>query len=172
MKAPLLRPPFRHPRESGDPEGALTAVHPRKLDSRFRGSDVFLLMASLLIAAPAFAQSNLPPARYANTQLEDPRQEARARVLMETLRCLVCQGQSIADSDADMAADMRALVRERIAAGERPEAIRAWLVDRYGNWVSYRPPVEPVTWPLWAAPIILLMAGAWLLRKRLVRRRG
>jgi cytochrome c-type biogenesis protein CcmH len=132
---------------------------------------VFLLVASLFIAAPALAQSNLPPARYANSQLEDPRQEARAKALMETLRCLVCQGQSIADSDADMAGDMRALVRERIAAGESPEAIRAWLIERYGDWVSYKPPVEPLTWPLWAAPLLLVAAGAWLARGRFRRRK-
>jgi cytochrome c-type biogenesis protein CcmH len=130
-------------------------------------------MAALLLSlltAPAFAQSTMPPARYAYAQLEDPRQEARAKALMETLRCLVCQGQSIADSDADMAGDMRALVRERIAAGEQPEAIRAWLIERYGNWVSYRPPVEPVTWPLWAAPLLLLGAGMWLARGRFRRK--
>jgi cytochrome c-type biogenesis protein CcmH len=125
----------------------------------------------LAAAAPALAQSSLPPARYANTQLDDPKQEAKAKALMETLRCLVCQGQSIADSDADMAGDMRALVRERIAAGESPEAIRAWLIDRYGNWVSYKPPVEPVTWPLWAAPFLLIAGGAWLARGRFRRRR-
>lgn len=125
-----------------------------------------------LIAAPALADSDLPPARYANEQLADPRQEAAATALMEELRCLVCQGQSIADSDAELAGDMRAMVRQRIAAGESPEAVRAWLVDRYGNWVSYRPPVEPLTWPLWAAPLLLLGVGAFLLRKRLVRRRG
>ncbi|HEY5722999.1 MAG TPA: cytochrome c-type biogenesis protein, partial [Allosphingosinicella sp.] len=72
---------------------------------------------------------------------------------------------------ADMAGDMRALVRERIAAGESPEAIRAWLIDRYGNWVSYKPPVEPVTWPLWAAPFLLMAAGAWIARGRFRRRR-
>jgi cytochrome c-type biogenesis protein CcmH len=130
-----------------------------------------LILLFCLLAVPAFAQSNLPPARYANTQLEDPSQEARAKALMETLRCLVCQGQSIADSDADMAADMRALVRERIAAGESPEAIRAWLIERYGQWVSYRPPVEPLTWPLWAAPLLLVAAGAWLARGRFRRRK-
>jgi cytochrome c-type biogenesis protein CcmH len=130
-----------------------------------------LALALLLVfTAPAFAQSALPPARYANVQLEDPEQEARAKALMETLRCLVCQGQSIADSDADMAGDMRALVRERIAAGERPEAIRAWLIDRYGNWVSYKPPVEPLTWPLWAAPVLLVGAGLWLARGRFRRK--
>ncbi|MFL6857148.1 MAG: cytochrome c-type biogenesis protein CcmH [Allosphingosinicella sp.] len=126
----------------------------------------------LLCAAPAYADSSLPPARYAYTQLEDPRQEAQAKALMESLRCLVCQGQSIADSDAEMAGDMRALVRERIKAGEQPEAIRRWLVERYGDWVSYRPPIEPLTWPLWAAPLLLLGAGLFLARGRFRRRRG
>lgn len=124
-----------------------------------------------LFAAPAFADSDLPAARYANEQLSDPRQEAAAKALMEELRCLVCQGQSIADSNAELAGDMRAMVRQRIAAGERPEAVRAWLVSRYGDWVSYRPPVEPMTWPLWAAPLLLLGVGAFLLRHRFRRRR-
>ena len=126
----------------------------------------------LLLPAPLMAQSTLPPAEYAYRQLPDARQEAKAKALMETLRCLVCQGQSIADSDAEMAGDMRALVRQRIAAGEDPEAIRAWLVERYGAWVSYEPPVEPLTWPLWAAPILLLGAGLWLARGRFRRRRS
>ncbi len=131
-----------------------------------------LLPALLLIAAPVLADSDLPAARWANEQLPDARQEAEAEALMEELRCLVCQGQSIADSNAELAGDMRAMVRQRIAAGEEPEAVRSWLIERYGDWVSYRPPVEPMTWPLWAAPLLLLLAGAWLLRKRLVRRRG
>jgi cytochrome c-type biogenesis protein CcmH len=130
------------------------------------------LLILALIAAPVQADSDLPAARWANEQLPDPRQEAQAKALMEELRCLVCQGQSIADSDAELAGDMRALVRQRIAAGERPDQVRRWLIERYGNWVSYRPPVEPVTWPLWAAPILLLLAGGWLLRRRLVRKRG
>ena len=133
-------------------------------------SRLILLFIALAAGVPALAQSSLPPARYANTQLEDPRQEAEAKALMETLRCLVCQGQSIADSDADMAGDMRAFVRERIAAGERPEAIRAWLVDRYGAWVSYKPPVEPLTWPLWAAPLLLVALGLLLARGRFRRK--
>jgi len=124
-----------------------------------------------LLPAPLLAQSALPPSEYADRQLADPAKEAEAKALMETLRCLVCQGQSIADSDADMAGDMRALVRQRIEAGERPEDIRAWLIERYGKWVSYAPPVEPATWPLWAAPILLLGAGAWLARGRFRRRR-
>ncbi|HEX8625177.1 MAG TPA: cytochrome c-type biogenesis protein [Allosphingosinicella sp.] len=128
------------------------------------------LAVLLAFSAPAFAQSALPPSRYSYTQLADPSQEAEARALMETLRCLVCQGQSIADSDADMAGDMRALVRERIAAGEKPEAIRSWLVERYGAWVSYKPTVEPLTWPLWAAPVLLAALGFWLARGRFRRK--
>ena len=73
---------------------------------------------------------------------------------MEQLRCLVCQGQSIADSDAELAGDMRDLVRRRIAAGEKPGAIRAWLVQRYGTWISYKPTAEPSAWPLWLAPLV------------------
>ena len=127
------------------------------------------LLALLLIATPLHADSNLPPSRWANEQLPDARQEAAATALMQEIRCLVCQGQSIADSDAELAGDMRALVRERIARGERPEAVRAWLVERYGAWVSYRPPVEPLSWPLYVAPIVLLAAGAWLMRGRFRR---
>ena len=132
------------------------------------------LCAALLIASaatPAMADSLMPPAEYAHTQLPDPRQERQAKVLMETVRCLVCQGQSIADSDAEMAGDMRALIRQRIRAGESPEQIREWLISRYGDWVSYAPPVGPATWPLWAAPVVLLIAGAWLARNRFKRRR-
>jgi cytochrome c-type biogenesis protein CcmH len=131
------------------------------------------LFAALLLASatPAMADSLMPPAEYADTQLPDPRQERRAKALMETIRCLVCQGQSIADSDAEMAGDMRGLIRQRIRAGESPEQIRAWLISRYGDWVSYAPPVGPATWPLWAAPVVLLLAGAWLARNRFKRRR-
>jgi cytochrome c-type biogenesis protein CcmH len=140
--------------------------------SSLRGNDVLCAALLLFLATPAFAQSALPPSRYAYTQLEDARQEARAKALMETLRCLVCQGQSIADSDADMAGDMRALVRERVAAGENPEAIRSWLIERYGAWVSYKPTVEPITWPLWAAPILLVGLGAYLARGRFRRKKS
>ena len=126
---------------------------------------------ALAVAAPAAADSLLPAAEWANKQLPDPRQEAQARDLMEEVRCLVCQGQSGADSDADMAGDMRSHIRRRIAAGESPEQIRAWLVERYGNWVTYAPPVDGMTWPLFVAPIILLGAGLWLARGRFRRRK-
>jgi cytochrome c-type biogenesis protein CcmH len=126
-----------------------------------------MIIAALFAAQPALADSSLPPAQWADRQLPDPRQEARARALMEELRCLVCQGQSIADSDAELAGDMRHLVRSRIAAGDKPSEIRAWLVERYGNWITYRPPAKPIAWPLWGAPIVLLLLGALLVRKRI-----
>lgn len=132
---------------------------------------VLIMALALLGASPVLADSLLPPAEYSYTQLPDPRQEAEAVALMETIRCLVCQGQSIADSDAEMAGDMRADIRRRIAAGEKPEDIRQWLIERYGNWVSYAPPVEPLTWPLWAAPILLIAVGLWLARGRFRRKK-
>ena len=126
-----------------------------------------LLVLALFLAQPLQADSNLPPAYWADRQLPDARQEARAQALMEELRCLVCQGQSIADSNAELAGDMRDLVRRRIAAGEKPSAIRAWLIQRYGAWISYKPTDEPAAWPLWLAPLALLIGGAWLLRHRI-----
>lgn len=131
------------------------------------------LATPLLTVLPATASLAEPAttARYANTQLSDDAQEAAARSLMLTLRCVVCQGQSIADSDAAMAGDMRALVRQRIAAGEAPSAVRRWMVARYGDYVSYDPPLSLATAALWGAPLVLLAMGAWIARGSF-RRRG
>jgi cytochrome c-type biogenesis protein CcmH len=126
-----------------------------------------LILLAFVASQPLLADSNLPPSYWANRQLPDPKQEARAQALMEELRCLVCQGQSIADSDAELAGDMRDLVRRRIAAGEKPATIRAWLVQRYGSWISYKPTGEPAAWPLWLAPLFLLAVGALLIRRRI-----
>jgi len=131
-----------------------------------------LILALALVATPVLADSDLPPAPLADTQLPDPKQEAEAQALMETIRCLVCQGQSIADSNAELAGDMRAMVRERIAAGEKPAAIRAWLVGRYGSWVTYDPPLDRVTWLLWATPILFVGVGLWVARSSFRRRRA
>ena len=128
-----------------------------------------LLITALLAAAPVLADSTMPPAPYANVQLEDPAQEAKAAALMASLRCLQCQGQSISDSDAQIAGDLRNQVRLRIKAGEDPEAIRAWLIDRYGDYVSYAPRVTTLTWPLFAAPLALLALAFVLLRRRFTR---
>ena len=120
--------------------------------------------AALVVALPVAAQQTMPPAPFAYRQLENPAQEQAAQELMETLRCLKCQSQSIADSDAPMAGDMRHQVRTRIAAGESPDQIRDWLTKRYGDYVSYKPTVSTTTWPLFAIPLLLvLLAGAILL---------
>ena len=131
----------------------------------------WLTVFLLAVAQPGLADSTLPPAYWANRQLPDARQEARAQALMAELRCVVCQGQSIADSDAEIAGDMRDLVRRRIAAGEQPAQVRAWLVRRYGSWISYRPGTDTIAWPLWLAPVALLVLGAFLVRRR-IRLRG
>ncbi len=128
---------------------------------------LFALLVAL--AHPAAAQDLLPPAPYAYRQLDDPALEAEAKELMETLRCLKCQSQSIADSDAPMAGDMRHQVRTRILAGESPDQVRAWLVERYGDYVSYKPAVSATTWPLFAIPLVLLAVIALILRRRLGR---
>ena len=132
---------------------------------------IWLALALGLIAGPLAAQTALPPAPYANRQLADPAKEAQAKALMETIRCVTCQSQSIADSNASMAGDLRSEIRERIARGEKPEHIRAWLIARYGDWISYKPTFEPVAWPLWVAPILLIGGGAGIAAGRIRRRR-
>jgi cytochrome c-type biogenesis protein CcmH len=133
---------------------------------------LFVLLALLLaLPGPAAADSLLPAARWANVQLPDPAQEREARALMDTIRCLVCAGQSVADSNAEMAGDMRSVIRERILAGETPEQIRAWLISRYGEGISYAPQFDGKTAILFAMPFLLLLAGLWLVRGRFRRRR-
>ena len=122
-------------------------------------------------APPLAAQSNMPPAPYAYTQLEDPEQEAIARELMHSVRCLQCQSQSIADSDAAVAGDMRHQVRTRIAAGESADEVRAYLISRYGDYISYEPEMSATTWPLFVLPGILLLVAVFLLLRRVGRAR-
>ncbi|MEW4448286.1 cytochrome c-type biogenesis protein [Qipengyuania sp. JC766] len=112
----------------------------------------------------------MPDAPYAYTQLADPAEEAEAQDLMETLRCLNCQSQSIADSDAPIAGDMRHEVRSRIAAGEDPEEIRALMVERYGDYISYAPQVGRTTWPLFAVPAALFGLALLILWRRFGRK--
>ncbi|MBN8807706.1 MAG: cytochrome c-type biogenesis protein CcmH [Sphingomonas sp.] len=119
----------------------------------------------MAFATPALAQTSL-----ADTQLPDRAQEAQARALMTTIRCVECQGQSIADSQAPIAGTMRSLIRERIAGGETPGQVRHWLIGRYGDYISYDPPLDGATWPLWLAPIALLVVGAWIARSSFRRR--
>jgi cytochrome c-type biogenesis protein CcmH len=120
-----------------------------------------LFLAALLLAFPALAVGVDPQ------PLADPAQEARARALMHELRCLVCQNQSISDSDAPLATDLRQIVRERVDAGDSDDAIRAYLVARYGDWILLKPPFKPGTLLLWLGPLLVFsVALALLLRRR------
>ena len=110
------------------------------------------LLAAPLLPKPAAAV--LPSERLA-----DPALEARARALSRELRCLVCRNQSIDDSEADLAHDLRVLVRERLAAGDSDAQVIAYLTNRYGDYVLLKPPVEPATWLLWFGPPAVLIVG-------------
>jgi cytochrome c-type biogenesis protein CcmH len=115
-----------------------------------------LLLVWLALAGPALAATS------PGEMLKDPGLEARARALGKELRCLVCQNQSIDDSDADLAKDLRHLVRERLVAGDSDEQVRAFLTDRYGDFVLLKPPVRPITWLLWFGPLAVLLVGGGL----------
>lgn len=95
--------------------------------------------------------------------LKDPALETRARTIMQGLRCLVCQNQSIEISDAELAGDLRRIVRERVAAGDTDDQVRAHLVARYGDWVLMRPPLKLSTLALWGGPPLLLIVGGVVL---------
>jgi cytochrome c-type biogenesis protein CcmH len=92
-------------------------------------------------------------------RLADPALEARARAISKELRCLVCQNESIDDSNAALAHDLRVLLRERLAAGDNDQRVRDFLVHRYGQFVLLRPPVEPATYVLWFGPFAVLAVG-------------
>ena len=102
--------------------------------------------------------------------LGDPTQEARAHSLEMEIRCVQCQNEPIAQSTSEIAADMRALVRERVAAGDSDGEIRDFFRERYGDFVLFRPPVDARTWALWGAPALLLLLGLWAIWS--VRRSG
>jgi cytochrome c-type biogenesis protein CcmH len=122
---------------------------------------LILLASSMSLSAQEGAS---PP--LANVQLQNPAQEARAVALMENLRCIQCQGQSIHDSDAPIAEAMRHEVRNRIAAGQSEVEIESWLVERYGDWVSFAPPASGSGMLLWLMPLLLLAAAFWVARGR------
>lgn len=124
-----------------------------------------ILLLCLLIAAPLAAE----PALLPEAPLADPAAEARARALMHELRCLTCQNQSIADSNAPQAQSMRTEVRQLIEHGQSPEAVRALFIERYGDWVSFAPPARAETLLLWAAPLLILLAGGLLVWRRIRR---
>jgi cytochrome c-type biogenesis protein CcmH len=100
----------------------------------------------------------------------DPVLEEQVNRLAAELRCLVCQNQSLADSHADLAVDLKNQVREQLRAGRSAQQVVDYMTERYGDFVLYRPPVKPTTWLLWAGPLLLLLAGAAMLWRTLVAR--
>ena len=129
---------------------------------------LLLPFALALSAVPLVAQEGVPPP-LANQQLADPAQEARARELMQRLRCIQCQGQSIHDSDAPIAAAMRHEVRERIKAGQSEAEIESWLIERYGDWISFAPPASGGGLVLWLLPVLLLGGAGLVARGRFAK---
>jgi cytochrome c-type biogenesis protein CcmH len=132
-------------------------------------------MRRLILALLALTALAALPARAAigpDEMLADPKLEARAREITKQLRCLVCQNQSIDDSNAPLARDLRLLVRERLKAGDADAAVIAFVVARYGDFVLLRPPVKATTWLLWFGPAALLIAGALFLWLRARRRQA
>lgn len=131
-------------------------------------SRLLAFVVVLCLAGPAFAQEP-PPAP--DRPLVDAAQEARAQALFDDIRCVVCQHEAIADSPAGIAADMRRLVREEIAAGSTDVEIRDDLVRRYGDFVLFKPPVRAATWLLWFGPLALVLSVGAVLAGFARRRR-
>lgn len=126
-----------------------------------RVSILILMLVSL--AAPALSQQAKP--------VEDPQIEQRMQALTQQLRCLVCQNETLADSRADLAEDLRREIREQMKAGKSDKEIIAFLTQRYGNFVLYKPPVQPTTYLLWFGPFVLLFGGTLLLYRYVRHRR-
>jgi cytochrome c-type biogenesis protein CcmH len=138
-------------------------------EGRHRLADIavnFILGLVLLLAIALPAHAVRP-----DEMLADPALESRARDIGKELRCLVCRNQSIDDSEADLAHDLRVLVRQRLAAGDSDRQVIAYVVSRYGDYVLLKPPFEPSTWLLWGGPAVVLLIGAIGIR-RYVRRQA
>jgi len=131
-----------------------------------------LLAASLALLATVGLPGTPALAVEPDEVLADPGLEARARTLSKQLRCLVCQNQSIDDSNADLARDLRILVRERLQAGDSNEQVMAYVTDRYGDYVLLKPPIKPSTYLLWFLPALILAFGAFAAYRYLQNRRG
>lgn len=114
---------------------------------------IVAVLLGILFIPPAFAVSD--PAEL----LPDPQQEQRAEAVGQQLRCLVCQNESVEESDADLARDLRRIIRQRVVAGDNEQQVVSWMVARYGNFVRLRPPFNAMTFALWSAPGIALLIG-------------
>ena len=133
-----------------------------KMGAMKMGAAVFLLVL-MAGAVPAMAGPDLPQnveEQNGPAHLSDPALEARAVALQKQLRCLVCQGESLDESNAELARDLRRLIRKKILEGSSNEAIKAYLVSRYGDFILMKPPLRAETWALWFGPLaVLLLAG-------------
>ena len=129
------------------------------------------LRSILLILAGLVAFASSPLAAASNGAASDPAFEQRVREISREFRCLVCQNQSIEDSNAPLAQDLRQLIGERLRAGDDEKQIRAFLVARYGDWILLKPPFKWATLLLWLGPFLLLALGLGLMRLFYRRRR-
>ena len=132
-------------------------------------SQYFILVLTLILSFSAYAQNS--PIQEPMV-FDTPQQEARFNQLTQELRCLVCQNQNLADSDAQLAHDLRAEVHEMLLAGKTDGEIKTFMVERYGDFVLYRPPVQQNTYLLWLAPLALLLIGALILRVNIKKRKS
>ncbi len=122
-----------------------------------------VLIGGMLLAAQALAVDS-------GQAFEDPAEQERYERLIRDLRCLVCQNNSIADSNASLASDLRREVRELMVSGQSDDQIRTFMTERYGDFVLYRPPLKPRTWLLWSAPVLLLLGGIGIAAMVIMRR--
>lgn len=130
-------------------------------------SQYFILVLTITLSFSVFSQNS--PVQEPMV-FETPKQEARFNKLTQELRCLVCQNQNLADSDAQLAHDLRAEVHEMLLTGKSDDEIKTFMVERYGDFVLYRPPVQENTYLLWLAPLALLLIGALILRVNIKKR--
>ncbi|MDP9082206.1 MAG: cytochrome c-type biogenesis protein CcmH [Pseudomonadota bacterium] len=130
-------------------------MKPRPALRSMRGALAFALLAAIVCSGAAFGLD-------ANGQLEDHALQSRFESITKDLRCLVCQNESIADSNVELAADLRRQVREMLVAGKSDDAIFNYMTDRYGEFVRFSPPLEPKTLLIWGAPFFALMLGAFI----------
>lgn len=124
------------------------------------------LLLLTMVSLPSYGQESQPEVRLENAQ-----QEARARELFRNLRCEVCEGQTIADSNAGLAQDMRRAVRGKVAEGQSDAEIMEYFASRYGRDILMQPPLDASTAPLWLAPLFIIVLGAWFVMRYFSRRK-
>jgi cytochrome c-type biogenesis protein CcmH len=147
------------------------AVAAHAVWSALRTALVAMLLGAALAGAAAPVRAQAPAALDAYGQLKDPALQVRFEHITAQLRCLVCQNESIADSNVELASDLRRQVREMLLAGQSDDAIFKFMTDRYGEFVRFNPPLTPKTWLIWGAPFIMVAVGAIII-VRVARRRA